>query len=304
MLAYFFNGILPIFSIGALGFFFGKKGDFDFSMAMAINKFVMLAAVPALIITFMADVPINKFNFELLGGYFLTEILLYLAAISIARFVFKLAIKEAFLIGATIALTNHILYVLPIAHQLYSQEIIVPIISIITMDGILLFSISILIMDVLSSKGKAWTHTLLRILSNPPVLSIILGLIISLLQIKLPIGLELFLNSLGNTASPALLFALGIILSQTKFRLNEPIVWVMTAMKLIVHPTLAFFLFTNFIYVSSEDLQSVILVAAAPCGIMGFMLAINYNVRTEVIALAILYTSIGSLVTLTIATAV
>ena len=78
----------------------------------------------------------------------------------------------------------------------------------------------------------------------------------------------------------------------------------MTAMKLIIHPTLAFFLFTNFIYVSSEDLQSVILVAAAPCGIMGFMLAINYNVRTEVIALAILYTSIGSLVTLTIATAV
>ena len=170
------------------------------------------------------------------------------------------------------------------------------------MDGILLFSISILIMDVLSSKGKAWTHTLLSILSNPPVLSIILGLIISLLQIKLPIGLELFLNSLGNTASPALLFALGIILSQTKFRLNEPVVWIMTAMKLIIHPTLAFFLFTNFIYVSSEDLQSVILVAAAPCGIMGFMLAMNYNVRTEFIALAILYTSIGSLVTLTIAT--
>ena len=58
-------------------------------MAMTINKFVMLVAVPALIITFMADAPIGKFDFDILGAYFLTEFVLYLVAVFIARFIFN-----------------------------------------------------------------------------------------------------------------------------------------------------------------------------------------------------------------------
>ena len=272
-------------------------------MAMTINKFVMLVAVPALIITFMADAPIGKFNFDILGAYFLTEFVLYVVAVFIARFIFNLEIKEAFLIGATIALTNHILFVLPIAEQLYGQAAVVPVVSIIVMDGILLFSISIIIMDVLSSSDQTWEKTLRKIFSNPPLIAIVIGLLVSLLKFKLPIGLDLFLNSLGGTASPALLFSLGVILSQNQIRFNEPIVWVMIAIKLVAHPIFAFYLFTKLVNISPEDLNPAMLVAAAPCGVMGLMLAINYNVRTELIALAILYTSIGSLITLTVAAA-
>jgi predicted permease len=43
------------------------------------------------------------------------------------------------------------------------------------------------------------------------------------------------------------------------------------------------------------------MVAAAPCGVMAFMLAMNYGVRVDSISRAILYSSIGSLVTVTIA---
>jgi len=43
------------------------------------------------------------------------------------------------------------------------------------------------------------------------------------------------------------------------------------------------------------------MVAAAPCGVMAFMLALNYGVRVDAIAKAILYTAIGSLLTVTLA---
>jgi malonate transporter and related proteins len=42
------------------------------------------------------------------------------------------------------------------------------------------------------------------------------------------------------------------------------------------------------------------MVAAAPCGAMCFMLALNYGVRVDAIARAVLYSSIGSLVTITV----
>jgi predicted permease len=43
------------------------------------------------------------------------------------------------------------------------------------------------------------------------------------------------------------------------------------------------------------------MVAAAPCGAMSFVLALNYKVRVDAISRAILYSSIGSLVTITLA---
>ena len=49
MVGHFLNGVLPIFSIGILGFLLGKKQIFKFEAAMILNRFVMLIGVPSLI---------------------------------------------------------------------------------------------------------------------------------------------------------------------------------------------------------------------------------------------------------------
>jgi len=41
------------------------------------------------------------------------------------------------------------------------------------------------------------------------------------------------------------------------------------------------------------------MIAAAPCETMSFVLALNYGVRTDVIAPAIRYTTLGALLTVT-----
>ena len=74
MFAYLLDTILPFFAIGALGFLLGRRGNFDVSMAVAINKFVMHVAVPALIISFMSEFSFTEINFRLLGGYLFSEV--------------------------------------------------------------------------------------------------------------------------------------------------------------------------------------------------------------------------------------
>ena len=83
----------------------------------------MLIGVPSLIFLLLSRAPISEFNFQMLSGYFFTEIVLYLTGFLIAKFIFHREIKEAALIGLCIALTNHVLFVLPIAETLFGEKI-------------------------------------------------------------------------------------------------------------------------------------------------------------------------------------
>lgn len=301
MFLYFLNGVLPVFGIGALGFILGWRRVFDFKMAMALNKFVMFVAMPALAFQLLVNAPLEKFNFVMLGGYLFTELIMYTAGFLIARMVFKTDVMEAALLGLAITLTNHILFVLPIAIILFGEDAVTPMVAIISMDGILVFSGSLILMDILSNKGATASQTFKKILQNPPLIGIAIGLVVGLLGVSLPKGFDLFANFLGDTASPVLLFALGVILSQ-KSAISRPMLPVMiSAMKLVVHPALALVIFGSVLQLAPELRNPGVMVAAAPCGVMAFMLALNYGVRVDAISRAILYSSVGSLVTVTIA---
>ena len=60
MLDQLLNGVLPVFGIGAVGYFFGLRGTFDFNMAMALNKFVMFVAMPALGVSVAGQCPVGR----------------------------------------------------------------------------------------------------------------------------------------------------------------------------------------------------------------------------------------------------
>ena len=64
MLDQLLNGVLPVFGIGALGYMFGLRGTFDLSMAMALNKFVMFIAMPALAFQLLANAQLEMFDFS------------------------------------------------------------------------------------------------------------------------------------------------------------------------------------------------------------------------------------------------
>jgi len=303
MLDQLLNGVLPVFGIGAVGYILGLRGTFDFNMAMVLNKFVMIVAVPALGFQLLANAPLTEFNLAMLAGYFVTELLMYTTGFLIARLVFKTDVMEAALLGLAIALTNHILFVLPIAITLFGEEAVTPIVAIISMDGVLIFSGSLILMDVLATKDASLRLTLGKIARNPPLVAMAFGLTFGLLSLSVPTGVDVFLDFLGGTASPVLLFALGIILSQKASGSRPMLPVAITGVKLVAHPLLAWAIFAGVLQLAPEVRNPAMMVAAAPCGVMAFMLALNYGVRVDAIARAILYSSIGSLVTVTLAAA-
>jgi|TARA_B100001063_G_scaffold204568_1_gene199144 predicted permease len=296
------TAVFPIFAIGAFGFLLGKMRTFDFAAAFSINKFVMFVCMPALCIEFLASAHVESFDFLLLFGYFLSEVILFSLGVFISKYIFRLLNSEALLIGLALALTNHVLFVLPIADELFEEAKTLTIISIITMDGLVIFSLTLIAMDILSNSDRPFSITIKAIFTNPPLIGIVIGLVVSFNNLELPRGIMFFLEKLGGTATPALLFSLGIVLSYQKKIAPTKLIISMSTLKLIIHPILAWLIITLlFGGRYPESHSTALMVAAAPSGVMAYMLAMNYNVSVNRISPIILYTSIGSLITVSIA---
>ena len=296
------TAVFPIFAIGAFGFLLGKMRTFDFAAAFSINKFVMFVCMPALCIEFLASAHVESFDFLLLFGYFLSEVILFLLGVFISKYIFRLLNSEALLIGLALALTNHVLFVLPIADELFEEAKTLTIISIITMDGLVIFSLTLIAMDILSNSDRPFSITIKAIFTNPPLIGIVIGLVVSFNNLELPRGIMFFLEKLGGTATPALLFSLGIMLSYQKKITPTKLIVSMSSLKLIIHPLLAWLIITLLFGGHYPEIHSTaLMVAAAPSGVMAYMLAVNYNVSVDRISPIILYTSIGSLITVSMA---
>jgi len=298
MLFGLFNGVLPIFAISVIGYVCGRLKVFDFGSAMILNKFVMFIGMPVLGFKLLSDASLFDVPIKLLVGYLLSEICVYLITFIIARRVFSVGVREAFLLGLATALTNHILFILPIAEILIGPSATLPIVALISMDGMLIFSGTIVVMDIMSSKEQGWRSPVTKIASNPPILGMLVGLLYGLSGLEIAPNVQIFLSNISSTASPVLLFALGVILSIKRDDIIASLSGLIVSVKLIIHPVIVYFLLTFVFDVPLDFAYPAVMVAAAPCGVMSFMLAMNYGVKVDNIARVIFISSLLSLLTI------
>jgi hypothetical protein len=131
-------------------------------------------------------------------------------------------------------------------------------------------------------------------------MAIAVGLLVNALGLNVHAGIVTFTSFAGSAAAPAALFSLGIILAGTKIFYADFPALAVTLLKILLHPFLAWLLFTSIGTIDQLWSDPAILVAAGPCGAMPFVLAMQYKIRAESIGLAIIYSTVASLITLSI----
>ena len=280
MLAALFNGVLAIFAISVIGYVCGRLKVFDFGSAMILNKFVMFIAMPVLGFKLLSETSLFDVPVELLFGYLISETCVYLITFAVARKVFSLDVREAFLLGLATALTNHVLFILPISEILIGKSATLPMVAIISMDGMLILSAAIIAMDIMTAKDQGWLSTAIKIATNPPILGMLAGLLYGFSGHSVAPNIGIFISNISSTASPVLLFALGVILSAKQEEITASLANLIVAVKLILHPIIAYFVLSILFVLPLELAKPAVMVAATPCGVMTFMLAINYGVKS------------------------
>jgi len=296
----FLNPIFPVFALMLVGIIFARWGLFDTAAAYAINRFVFFVAVPTLLFSLLSAADLAAMDGRLLFFYFLSELLLFVAGALSARLFFKCPMGEAILLGMASCFVNHVFFVLPIAEMLYGKQAVIPITGVIVVDTTVIFGGTIIGLEFASHRGESFFRVIRSFAFNPVLVAIVAGLLVNISGVPIHDGIKTFTGFAGAAAAPAALFSLGIILSETNIKAIDRPALITTGFKILLHPLVAWLLFTGFIDISPLQRDSTLLVAAGPCGAMPFVLAMQYNVRADSIGLAIIYSTVASLLTLSV----
>lgn len=132
-----------------------------------------------------------------------------------------------------------------------------------------------------------WTHGIslldrggfqLKKLINPCLISVILGIIFFLLQIKLPESIAYAMNSMGNINTPMAMLVSGMIVAQLNLKesLMKKRLYLVTALRLLISPAL-FCMMLRFLPLDPTVHTVAAMTAACPSGAMTITMAVLYQ---------------------------
>ena len=288
--------ILPVFSMMVLGFILGRIKIVSKSEATTLKRIAFLVLQPALIFPLINGVDLGELYFDAIVLYGLAQAVVFLFTLLLGILIFKCSLIESWLLAMATVFVNSLLYIWPISSLIYGNDGNMPITAIVAWDASFTFAFFIITTDLLANNRVSMIGTLGRLIRNPVLIFILLGLLTNLLGIAAPESILVAFKFAGAGAAPLTLFALGVILSGHPIWPTKKIT-VVSIIKLFGLPlTVSLFLTLGERPILWNDL--LLLNSAGPAGAMAFALAMLYKVKTDTIAPVIIWTSLLTLISL------
>ena len=296
------SGLAPFPLLILLGIFFGAFKIFDLQNARTFNLFIFYVAIPCVIFETVTKSNLESIKFGLLGSYFLTQTITGLLALYITHKFFLRTKAEAIIWGLSVALSNHVLIILPLSQIFFSDSISLHVSSIIVMDSVILISIVTLGLEYVSKIKVDLRKYSQDLLKNPLVIAVLMSVFVKTSGINLNDSVaETVTSKLAQTTMPIGLISMGIILSYYLNRVVTTLTATIAFLKLLFAP-LALLTITGFFYQFNfpNDFLGTFLVSLGPCGAFSLALCTAYNVNPSEIVRAIFVTTVISFFMLTL----
>lgn len=299
------NVVLPVFAIMAAGYLCGRFGLLGQGSSQALNGFVYYVALPALFFVAMARVPVGDvLNVPFLLAYGGGVVILAALAVVAARLLFKLNLAELSLHAMSAIFANTGYMGIPLLFVAYGDAGRLPAIITAIINGAIVVGTVTVLLEVAQHKGSGAVTVLRKaasgVVRSPLVVSAVLGIGASALEIELPAAVQTFCDLLGATAGPAALFAIGLFMVGKHLRhgLSE-VLWV-TLLKLIGQPLITWWLAYELLHLEPIWAASAVILAALPTGALSFVLAQRYESYIQRATSVIMVSTVLSLVTLSL----
>ncbi len=162
--------------------------------------------------------------------------------------------------------------------------------------AIISVTISITVLELYKlEKSTIWKglkHVSKRLSKNPLIISILSGILLSIIGIEVPSPLSTSLHMLGGTTSTVAIFMLGVFLYGRKYT-NVVRAFELSLLRIMFLPTLA--LLTTMLFNLPDVERSIlVLMHGMPVAISMIVLSERYNFYKETIASLILVSSLGA----------
>ena len=301
-----FDVIFPVFAIIGMGYGAAKLNWVKESTVDGLSDFTYHFAVPVMLVQSISRSSLPEqvpwaFLFSYYGASFSVLTLGLLSCQNLLRRDFG----ESAMHGFTSTFPNTVLLGIPIVLMAFGKEATVPLFLIISLHSTLLLPVITTLMEVAkgrnASLAKVGRNALRGIATNPIILSLVSGIVMNLLDLRLPAALDPVAELMGNAVTPCSLFALGATLTRFQIAGRWKDMGMVVIAKLLLQPlivaTLAIVVFQ---LEYGLWVQVAILIAAQPVGVTPYLFASRYQVNVALASNAMLITTLISPITLSV----
>jgi malonate transporter len=299
-----FNVILPVFAIIGLGYLAVRFRLFPADGTRGLVAFVNNFATPCLLCQAMLTSDFNStFNSSVIIPFYVGALFSLLCGSLIARNLFKQRPGESVSSGFSAMFTNTVLIGIPVISRAYGQQALPTVFSIIAFHAPMLITLGMVVMELVRRDSKPLGRTLLvalaRVVQNPLLWGVVIGVLGNRLQVKVPEPAMAFLTMMAAAVLPASLFGLGGALNEYKLSESWALASVNSLFKLVIHPAIVYVLAVWVLHVPIEYARYAVLLAAMPAGINAYVFATYYDRAVNVAANVVLISTVASVATIT-----
>ena len=297
------NLTIPMFSLIGIGYLLKKIKFMSENDGTVLSKFAFYILLPPLMFTSILSGDASKsLNLNFILSYEIVTIsifgLTYLLGLLI-----KLKTMEKAIFGLNAAYPNYGYIGVPLCILAFGAEAAIPLALILLADTFVL--LTTLIVYKLTENRKTSLRELSievvkRFIYNPLMMSVFVAFIFSLADIKIITAIDRTLSIIAASATAVALIALGVSLNVTSIRNQKGILFLITLIKLVVHPILIFIIFQFQNGIDPVWVKTAIVCAGLPVAANVFVLANYYKTFSNESAAAITITTIVSSITVTI----
>lgn len=299
------DNILPTFAIVLIGWLVTRLGLFRELAVDGVAQYVFNIAIPLMLFRTTSELVIpGAIPWGLLLSYYAGAAIAFFIGMLVSGALFHngLALQGAF--GGGAAYSNTVLLGIPVVLGILGEAATVPLFVLIGVHGLVMVPVIVTVICVGRRQGGAIGKVVREIASelvhNPIVVALAAGAAWGLYAPALPGPIDTVITTLGDTAGPCALFALGGVLARYPLGGGLGEAAAISVVKLVLHPAAVWVLATYAFDVPAAWVWVAVLLAAMPAGINVFVLAHRYDVASRGIGMSVVLSTALSMVTLAI----
>lgn len=293
--------VLPIFALILVGYVCRKTNRLGERAASEINRMVVWLCLPALLFKVTATTTLE----QIWQPGFIISFGAGTLAVFVATLAWRLARCQPLVVasmdGLTAGYANTGYIGIPLCLLVFGQAGLEPALISSLIVVCVLFAVAVVCIEIGLQQerhiGRAVVTVLKALAKNPLVVTPILGACWAATGLGIAEPVMHFLDMLAAATTPCALISLGLFLAQKQAAPKQG-AWPLVGIKLIGQPLITAVLAFKVFSLPTVWAQSAVLLSALPTGTGPFMLAEYYQREAGVISRAILYSTLGSLVTL------
>ena len=301
-MAHFFlalKTVLPLFLVILAGLIFSRTKAASTLWIDILNKYALWIGFPALVIASLMHLDLNGQSYtRLIITNSVYIIICMLLAFPVAS-VFKLTNRIKRSLFLVLSFGNVAYLGIPVLHNAFGETVL-PVAAIISAVYVFwLLTLGIILIEINGEEKFDSKKLVFSLLKNPLLISVFVGLMIVVFNIKLPEIAEKTILLFSNSVTAVVLFSLGIFLGLHKT--GKPKEWLtaltFTLITILVLPFIFYFTIKN---TGMETLQfkATILDSAMPLGLTPYAISVQYNLEVSLVSRIVVLATLLSVFTI------